>query len=570
MTIKRKIAGNVAVPLASILVLVILGWWNLARLGEACERIVSEEVVPLVDEDVKVIGDLNHSLELVLEADRDVHQALIAEKAAMAAAEDADLEAARQASAENIEQARKRVVDGVALAADKSLTPLIDDFTPKFNEWVEKSQKVIDYAATPGKMQFARKISNGGSGEQAFDDMRDVLDQLSVAIGELVHMREEQMEERKEAAMQVAASTSRGASQMSMIFLAIGAGALSVSILLALLIGRSIVRALTNLGVRLSSGAEQTTSAAGRLSSSSQSLAQGASEQAAGIEETTSSVEEMAAMTKQNASSAKEAKSLADDARSFADKGAEAMTRMGRAIDDIKTSSDETAKIIKTIDEIAFQTNLLALNAAVEAARAGEAGKGFAVVAEEVRSLAQRSAEAARSTADMIAEAVKNADNGVAISGEVANALTEIAGGTGKVNDLISEIAAASEEQARGIDQISTAVTQMDQVTQSNAANAEESASAAEELSGQAEQLNGMVDDLQHMLGGSGGSTPTSSPDPHAKTSLGAADLAWHAIAGKSGSNRSPAKPRKGGASSAEERFPLGDIEVDEEELAAF
>jgi len=273
-------------------------------------------------------------------------------------------------------------------------------------------------------------------------------------------------------------------------------------VIVGLLAANSISRPINRIIENLTSGAEQTTSAAGQVSSASQSLAQGSSEQAASLEETTASMEEMSSMTNQNADNANEAKKLAETAWSSAEKGTEAMTRMSSAIDDIKTSSDETAKIIKTIDEIAFQTNLLALNAAVEAARAGEAGKGFAVVAEEVRNLAQRSAEAARTTADMIESSVKNADNGVTISKEVAESLGEIAEGSRKVNDLVGEISAASSEQSQGIDQISTAVTQMDQVTQSNAANAEESAS--EELSAQAEELSRMVRDLQAIVGGAG------------------------------------------------------------------
>lgn len=238
---------------------------------------------------------------------------------------------------------------------------------------------------------------------------------------------------------------------------------------------------------------EQVTSAGGQISSGSQSLAQGANEQASSLEEVSSSLEEMASMTKQNADNANQAKGLAAESDTNAKSGAEAMDRMSSAINRIKESSDQTAKIVKTIDEIAMQTNLLALNAAVEAARAGEAGRGFAVVAEEVRNLAQRSAQAAKNTADMITESVKNADDGVKIATEVSQSFETIAGSAKKVNDLIAEIAAASQEQSSGIEQINTAVAQMDKVTQQNAANSEESASAAEELSSQAEELKNMI-----------------------------------------------------------------------------
>ncbi len=238
---------------------------------------------------------------------------------------------------------------------------------------------------------------------------------------------------------------------------------------------------------------EQVSSASQQISSGSQSLAQGANEQASSLEEVSSSLEEMSSMTKQNAENANQAKSLAAEANGNAAQGKQAMQRMSDAITKIKDSSDETAKIVKTIDEIAMQTNLLALNAAVEAARAGEAGRGFAVVAEEVRNLAQRSAEAAKNTANMIEESVKNAEEGVQISLDVAKSFDVIAGSNAKVDGLIAEIAAASNEQSQGIDQVNTAVAQMDKVTQQNAANSEESASAAEELSSQAEELQSMV-----------------------------------------------------------------------------
>jgi methyl-accepting chemotaxis protein len=278
--------------------------------------------------------------------------------------------------------------------------------------------------------------------------------------------------------------------------------AIVVGSLLAVFITRGITKPINRIIASLKAGGQQTASASSQVASSSQSLAEGASEQAAAIEETTSSVEEMTSMIKQSAGNAGEAKQLAGQANSSATRGGEAMTRMSQAINDIKTSSDETAKIVKTIDEIAFQTNLLALNAAVEAARAGEAGKGFAVVAEEVRNLAQRAGEAARNTAEMIEAAVRNADGGVEISQEVGTALSEICEGSQKVNELVSEIAASSDEQAQGIEQINQAVGQMDTATQQAAANAEESASAAEELSSQAEELNGLVTELQKLVGG--------------------------------------------------------------------
>lgn len=253
------------------------------------------------------------------------------------------------------------------------------------------------------------------------------------------------------------------------------------------------IESLSEIISQVIEASDQVGTAANQISVSAQGVASGTAEQASSLEEVSSSLEEISGMTKNNAANANQALGLSKVASQSAEDGKQAMERMNKAIAEIKSSSDETARIIKTIDEIAFQTNLLALNAAVEAARAGEAGRGFAVVAEEVRNLALRSAEAAKDTAKMIEEAVKRADNGVKIAEEVNKALLEIADGSKKVNDLVAEIAAASQEQSKGIEQVSIATSQMDKVTQQNASSAEESASAAEELSSQATQLADMV-----------------------------------------------------------------------------
>ena len=295
----------------------------------------------------------------------------------------------------------------------------------------------------------------------------------------------------------------------------LGILAVVIGIALATLIVRGIVLRLKRVSHQVQEGAEQVSTAANQVSSSSQSQASGASQQASSLEETASALEEMATMTRQNACNASEADRLMQTANGTASRANQSMNALTQSMDRISQASQKTSNIMKTIDEIAFQTNLLALNAAVEAARAGEAGAGFAVVADEVRTLALRAAEAAKETAGLIEGTIEKVDDGCQLVSKTNKDFEEVIQSIGKIGELLSEIASACDQQARGVDQINTAVTEMDGVTQQNAASAEEGASASEELRSQALQLEVVVDEMLAMVGGKGRGKSKNSTQPN-------------------------------------------------------
>lgn len=392
--------------------------------------------------------------------------------------------------------------------------------TSVFKRWKKEHEAFLDLARQKEKLQ-----SEGADNELLVATDTKMLDQYMVArdyyletdelLTSLVDFNINDARISKERGF----ATARTATVVSIIGMSVG---FFVALILGIFLSTSISRQLNRIIEGLSSGSEQVASAANQVSGSSQQMAEGANEQASSLEEVSSSLEEMSSMVKQNADNSIQANNLMEETKGLVSRGEKSIGRVNTAIDEIKKSSDQTAKIVKTIDEIAFQTNLLALNAAVEAARAGDAGKGFAVVAEEVRNLAQRSAEAAKNTAALIEESQKNSEQGVTVSEEAAEAVKAISESSVKVAGLISEIAAASKEQAQGIDQINTAVAQMDKVTQGNAANAEESASASEELSAQARELNDMVEILVEIVRGTNSQNGNLSTTTNKKTTSGA------------------------------------------------
>ena len=302
------------------------------------------------------------------------------------------------------------------------------------------------------------------------------------------------------------------ANRMTVINLSLFAGGLVLIILLLYFISKSITQPINRVAKGLSEGAEQVATAADQVSSASQQLAEGNSEQAAAIEETSSSLEEMAAMTRRNAENAAQTNQLMKEVTEIVNQANQAMERLTGSMTQIARASEETQKIIKTIDEIAFQTNLLALNAAVEAARAGDTGAGFAVVADEVRSLAMRAADAARNTAGLIQATVSNVKVGSDLVETTGRDFSQVATRASKMAELIDEVASASQEQAQGVDQLDKAVTEMDKVVQQNAANAEESASASMEMKSQAEHLKEFVGGLVKLVGGANSNGNVAGP----------------------------------------------------------
>ncbi len=298
--------------------------------------------------------------------------------------------------------------------------------------------------------------------------------------------------------------------QLRNINVIIAAAVIGLAFVVIFFIARTVVRPIYNAIDTLTESSDQMTNSAQQVASASQVLAQTTSQQAASLEETSASLEELSSVSQKNSASALKAKQLANDAKSTAGEGAASMNRLISAMDGISESSTEVTKVVKAIEEIAFQTNLLALNAAVEAARAGEAGRGFAVVAEEVRNLAQRSAEQAQATRQLIDESTARTKDGTQQAGETNNALQKIIDSINKVTTLVEEISSASDEQARGVEQINHAVSEMDKVVQQNSASSEESASSSEQVSAEAQELKGIIQTLTRIV--EGGSSATNSP----------------------------------------------------------
>ncbi len=377
------------------------------------------------------------------------------------------------------------LISGDQFLVDSGWLAMIDELAAKHDIFVQAAKKMMVAAQTNDQELVATSADGVEESSQVFKQAVEDFNKTNSV-----------------EATAVAASSLSSSQSSKMVMSGLSIVILLVGASLAYLLTRAITKPLARAINDINEGAVQVASASSQVSAASQNLAEGASEQAASLEETSSSLEEVTAMTRQNAMNADQANILMQEASEVGGRANASMTELTSAMKEVVRASEDTSKIIKTIDEIAFQTNLLALNAAVEAARAGEAGAGFAVVADEVRNLAMRAAQAAKDTSSMIEGTLKRVQESTVLLGTTNEAFVGVSESSAKVSQLIAEIAAASKEQSLGVNQINTAVTEMDQVTQQNAAAAEESASASEELNSQAEVMRDTVADLAVLIGG--------------------------------------------------------------------
>ncbi|MCC6221658.1 MAG: methyl-accepting chemotaxis protein [Deltaproteobacteria bacterium] len=415
-----------------------------------------------------------------------------------------DLAASLLSEAETNAEAKREELNKLLAELKVTNSQLVSELDPLINSYYETIIKSVDAYADGNRVLGNSLLSEARkTAITVKDKLERTREAAKVAADAAKSKGHESTEKANASAKQIIGNNST-LRNLSVVMIGVS---LVVGVILSLWFARYLSNSIKHIMTRLSQGSDEVNAAANQVALSSQTLASGASEQAASLEETAASLEQVSSMVKQNSENAAHADTLSTKVRELSEHGVSEMNELNDAIGEVRRAADETAAIIKTIDDIAFQTNLLALNAAVEAARAGDAGKGFAVVAEEVRSLAQRSAEAAKTTTEKIQRSKGLADNGVAVSERVAKSLQQINDNAIQAAELVRQIANASSEQTRGLDQVNIAVTELDKLTQQNAATAEESSAASSELLGQASNVNGIVGDLSCLVDGNKGGT---------------------------------------------------------------
>jgi methyl-accepting chemotaxis protein len=492
-TIGRRITLTFALVLAIVFA---LGVFNILRL-----RTINADAATITDDCLPGVYTIGRIETEVTEAEMHVRKHIMTPDPAAMEEIGVEIDSFR----DRVTKLYSNYEATITRSEDRALFEKMKSFRP---EYLRRRAQVVQLSQAGRKAEATR---------MAADELEPYFDTYMAAVRALVDYNKASADDYTQRIDTSVRALLTGSMLATVLTVAVGLAA-------AILITRSTNRALRRVADTIQDGSAQVVTAAAQVSGASQSLAEGASEQASSLEQTSASLEEMASMTRRNTESAEQAREVAAQTRTSADAGMVRMQEMQRAMDAIKASSDDVAKIVRTIDDIAFQTNILALNAAVEAARAGEAGMGFAVVADEVRNLAQRSAASAKETSSKIEEAIDRSAKGVALCRDVAQSLGQIVENARKVDSIVAEIATASKEQGQGVEQVNGAIGQMDKVTQANAGNAEENASAAEELNAQAVAMREAVVDLRRLIDrqAGGSETPAATGERESADALAA------------------------------------------------
>ncbi|HTV01080.1 MAG TPA: methyl-accepting chemotaxis protein, partial [Luteitalea sp.] len=530
-SIGKKIGATAGASGLVILTLAGVSFWSVRSLQSVIDSAYDVDVRKAV-----AAGALDEEGHAMLAKEEAIVSSALQQDASQLAADSREFDVAAEGARAALADMDRLVETDAERQALQHVKSLVAQWGPMHAELVSLLKA--------GNVQGAVQLQNG-----RLDDLIDRVDEGASKL------REEFMKTNEASNVDADRLVTRSLSALGVMALA-GLAAAG----LALLVVRQASRTLRDVTSELAQGASQVASASGQVAGAANQLSRGATQQAASLEETSASMEEMASMTRQNAANSHQAATMMADTERLVHDAEGALGAMVGSMTAIKDSSDKVAKIIKTIDEIAFQTNILALNAAVEAARAGESGMGFAVVAEEVRALAQRSAQAARDTAELIEESIARSAEGQQKVQLVSTAISSITASTTSMKNLVDGVSIASRQQSQGIDQVTQAVSQMEKVTQETAATAEESAAASEELSAQASTSMRAVARLGALVNGAN-ATSVIEAAPTSQSRRGAGKLA--AVAPATPAPRPVEAPRAaqwaGASASAEDFIPLDD-----------